>query len=80
MTGSVLHGTALYWFKNTGGAGTREVCGLRDGTRDNGQETANARARAKSVHFILKIGVRDPYITVLSRDVMRTKTPTTTQI
>ena len=51
--------------------------------RDTGQETANgARARAarESVHLILKkIGDRDPYITVLSRDVTRTKTPTTTQ-
>jgi hypothetical protein len=49
------------------------------GTRD--AETANgARGARESVHLILKkIGDRDPYITVLSRDVTRTKTLTTTQ-
>jgi hypothetical protein len=33
----------------------------------------------RALHF-KDWGLRDPYITVLSRDVMRTKTPTTTQI
>jgi hypothetical protein len=42
---------------------------------------ARGARKAESVHLILKkIGDRDPYITVLSRDVMRTKTPTTTQL
>ena len=81
MTGSALHCTALYWFKNNGGAGTRKVCVLqgvlRDGTRDKRRPMGRAR---ESVHLILKkIGDRDPYITVLSRDVTRTKTPSTTQ-
>lgn len=49
MTGSVLHGTALYWFKNTGGAGTREVCGLRDGTRDKDKRRPMREKRA--LHF-----------------------------
>lgn len=78
MTGSVLHCTALYWFKNNGGAGTRKVCVLRDGTRD--KRRPMGRAARESVHLIFKkIGDRDPYITVLSRDVTRTKTLTTTQ-
>jgi hypothetical protein len=50
MTGSVLHCTALYWFKNNGGAGTRKVCVLRDGTRDKrrpmGRAARGARKRA----------------------------------